>query len=304
MRAPQKRLIVFSDLDGSLLDSSTYAWEEARPAVDALRRLDIPLVLASSKTRGEVAVYAQAMDLRAPFVAENGGVVVVPDGYFGHEVPGAVRGDGFDILPLGVPRRDLVKALGEMAVKIGARVRGFASLGLAEVQRLTGLSGGAARLACDREHDEPFLVDDEGSIAALSAAARDRQLQVTRGGRFFHLTGGSDKGRAARVLMGLFEAVGRSHTSIGLGDAPNDLSLLTAVQHPIVIPRPDGTADPTLTESLPGARVAPRSGPAGWNAAVLAVLRGEPLPTAGGQKEGAPSVEVERDHHEAGQAPS
>jgi mannosyl-3-phosphoglycerate phosphatase len=187
-------------------------------------------------------------------------------------------------MPLGVPRRDLVRALAEMALKIGARVRGFASLGLAEVQRLTGLSGGAARLALDREHDEPFVMEDEANVAALSAAARDRKLKITRGGRFFHLTGGSDKGRAARVLVGLFEAAGRRLNSIGLGDAPNDLAMLAAVQQPIVIPRPDGTADPALAEALPGAQVAPRPGPAGWNHAVLSVLRGEALPRAGDSK--------------------
>ena len=84
--------------------------------------------------------------------------------------------------------------------------------------------------------------------------------------------------------MGLFEAAGRRLTSIGLGDAPNDLAMLAAVQHPIVIPRPDGTADPALAEGLPGAQVAPRCGPGGWNEAVLAVLRGEDLPRAGGPK--------------------
>jgi mannosyl-3-phosphoglycerate phosphatase len=279
MTAPQ-RLIVFSNLGGSLLDSETWAWEEARPAVDMLRRLDIPLVLASSRTRGEVAVHAHDLDLKTPFVAENGGVVVVPEGYFGHQVPGSETRDGYDVLALGVPRRDLAKALGEMAAKIGARVKGFASLGLSEVQRLTGLSGGAARLTLEREHDEPFLVEDEASVPALTEAAKERKLKVTRGGRFFHLSGGSDKGRAARVLMGLFEAAGRRLSSIGLGDAPNDLAMLTAVQQPIVIPRPDGTADPALAEGLPGAQIAPRPGPAGWNAAVLAVLRGERLPAA------------------------
>jgi mannosyl-3-phosphoglycerate phosphatase len=279
MTATHRRLIVFSDLDGSLLDPETYAWEEARPAVETLKRLGIPLVLASSKTRSEVAVHARSMDLRAPFVAENGGVVVVPEGYFGHPVPGSEPHDGYEVLALGVPRRDLVKALAEMAAKIGARVKGFASLRLAEVQRLTGLSRGAARLALDREHDEPFVIEDEANVAALSAAARERRLKVTRGGRFFHLSGGSDKGRAARVLMGLFEAAGRRLDSVGLGDAPNDLAMLTAVQQPIVIPRPDGTADPALAESLPGAQMAPSPGPEGWNAAVLAVLRGERLPT-------------------------
>ena len=275
-----QRLIVFSSLDGSLLDSETRAWEAARPALDVLRRLEIPVVLTSSQTRGEVAAHARAMDLATPFVAESGGAIVVPAGYFGHKVPGSQTRDGYDVLPLGVPRRDLARALAEMATKIGARVRGIASLGLSEVQRLTGLSRGAVRLALEREHDETFVVEDEASLAALAEAARERKLRVRRGRRFFHLSGGTDKGRAARVLMGLFEAAGRRLVSIGLGDAPNDLSLLTAVQQPIVIPGPDGTADPALAESLPGAQLAPRPGPAGWNAAVLAVLRGERLPAA------------------------
>jgi len=275
-----QRLIVFSSLDGSLLDSETRAWEAARPALDVLRRLEIPVVLTSSQTRGEVAAHARAMDLATPFVAESGGAIVVPAGYFGHKVPGSQTHDGYDVLPLGVPRRDLARALAEMATKIGARVRGIASLGLSEVQRLTGLSRGAVRLALEREHDETFVVEDEASLAALAEAARERKLRVRRGRRFFHLSGDTDKGRAARVLMGLFEAAGRRLVSIGLGDAPNDLSLLTAVQQPIVIPGPDGTADPALAESLPGAQLAPRPGPAGWNAAVLAVLRGERLPAA------------------------
>lgn len=280
MNAPPQRLIVFSSLDGSLLDSETRAWDEARPALDVLRRLEIPVVLTSSKTRSEVAAHARAMELLAPFVAESGGAVVVPEGYFGHKVPGSETRDGYDVLFLGVPRRDLTRALAEMATKIGARVRGIASLGLSEVQRLTGLSSGAARLALEREHDEAFVVDDESSLAALAEAAGERKLSVRRGRRFFHLSGGTDKGRAARVLMGLFEAAGRRVTSIGLGDAPNDLAMLTAVQQPIVIPGPDGTADPALADNLPGAQLAPRPGPAGWNAAVLSVVRGERLPAA------------------------
>ena len=280
MNAPPQRLIVFSSLDGSLLDSETRTWEEARPALDVLRRLEVPVVLTSSQTRGEVAAHARAMELGTPFVAESGGAVVVPEGYFGHKVPGSETRDGYDVLSLGVPRRDLARALAEMATKIGTRVRGIASLGLSEVQRLTGLSGGAARLALEREHDETFVVEVEASLAALAEAAGERQLRVRRGRRFFHLSGGTDKGRAAHVLMGLFEAAGRRLTSIGLGDAPNDLTLLTAVQQPIVIPRSDGTADPALAEGLPGAQLAPRPGPAGWNAAVLSVLRGDRLPAA------------------------
>jgi phosphoglycolate phosphatase-like HAD superfamily hydrolase len=43
--APPKRLfpIVFSDLDGTLLDHETYLFDAAQPALNALKARDIPL---------------------------------------------------------------------------------------------------------------------------------------------------------------------------------------------------------------------------------------------------------------------
>ena len=45
------KLIVYTDLDGSLLDGTSYSYEAATPALTALREQGIPLVLVSSKTR-------------------------------------------------------------------------------------------------------------------------------------------------------------------------------------------------------------------------------------------------------------
>ena len=99
-----------------------------------------------------------------------------------------------------------------------------------------------------------------------------RGLRLHRGGRFFHLTGASDKGRALRVLLGLLAAEGRLYHTVGLGDAPNDLAFLEAVDEAILVPRPDGRVHEGLANALPRARHAPAPGPAGWNAAVLDLL--------------------------------
>ncbi|MFQ5696467.1 MAG: mannosyl-3-phosphoglycerate phosphatase, partial [Terriglobia bacterium] len=48
------RLIVFTDLDATLLDHQTYSWAAAEPALRRLRLLGIPLVFCTSKTRAEV----------------------------------------------------------------------------------------------------------------------------------------------------------------------------------------------------------------------------------------------------------
>jgi hypothetical protein len=60
---------------------------------------------------------------------------------------------------------------------------------------------------------------------------------------------------------------------VGLGDSANDVGMLREVHRPILVPRPDGNVDEALLAALPEAEQAPAPGPAGWNAAVLGVLR-------------------------------
>ena len=74
--------IVFSDLDGTLLDGDDYSHDQALPALRLLRRRNIPLVLCTSKTRAEVEFHRRRLANRDPFVVENGGAVYVPEGYF------------------------------------------------------------------------------------------------------------------------------------------------------------------------------------------------------------------------------
>lgn len=262
-------LVVFTDLDATLLDEATYSFDPAREALAALTERHIPLVLCSSKTRAEMERWALALGTSWPLVAENGGSILW-----------AQRG-GYRAQPRGTPRSQLVSALADIAVETGSVLRGFASLSLDEVEALTGLGPAAAGEAMAREHDEPFLLE-AGDVAAVAAAAERRGLRVTRGGRFHHLTGPADKGGAVGEILATYRADGPPVTGVALGDAANDLSMLTAVDRPIVVPRPDGAPDAGLARSLPHAELAPAPGPEGWNAAVLAVLRGERLPSVRG----------------------
>ena len=58
-------LLVATDLDGCLLDEETYSYEAARPALDALARRRVPLVLCSSKTRAEMQPLARELGSRS-----------------------------------------------------------------------------------------------------------------------------------------------------------------------------------------------------------------------------------------------
>jgi mannosyl-3-phosphoglycerate phosphatase family protein len=272
--------LVVTDLDACLLDEQTYSYDAALPALHALAERGVPLVLCSSKTRAEMLPLARALPATGPFIVENGGAIVVPRGHL-PRLAGRRDSDGYRHVMLGTGRDALVRALAEMAEAAGARVRGFSSMSGADLVALTGLDPEAAERALQREYDEPFILES-GEEERLSRGAAARGLRLTRGGRFHHLLGPVDKGRALRRLLALYAAEGRRFASVALGDSPNDVSMLQAADRPIVIPRPDGRPHPDLAAALPEAEVAPEPGPSGWSRAVLAVLGGKRLPRAGG----------------------
>ncbi|MFB3855430.1 MAG: HAD-IIB family hydrolase [Vicinamibacterales bacterium] len=273
-----RRLVVFTDLDGSLIDERTYSFEPAAAALQALARAGVQVIPVTSKTRAELEVLAGELDIRGPWIVENGGAVVVPRDRAETVPAGAFEEAGdYLVLPLGVAREQLVAALREMESEVGTVLVGFSNMDRESITELTGLSGAAADRAMAREYDEPFLPIEGGALERLSCIAAERGLIVTRGGRFFHLTGGVDKGQAVRRLLALLRG-GSRLASVGLGDSPNDLSMLLAVDRPIVVPRPGGRADRFLAERLPRAELAPHPGPRGWQEAVLGVLGGRVLP--------------------------
>lgn len=274
-------VVVFSDLDGCLLDSEHYDHTPALPALRALERACWGLVACTGKSRAELDVLVELLNLRHPFIVENGGAIVFPPGVFGDGVPGARAVGDRQVLGLGAPRSALIAALRECAAEAQVRVRGFADMDVAELVRASGLSPDAARLALRREHDEPFLVDEPRDLPRLAAAAARRGLVLRSGGRFWHLTGGCDKGLATRTLRALYRRAGADPHAIGIGDAETDVTLLQAVDRRVLMRRRDGSVEPALSAAFPDAECAPQAGPHGWNLAMLALLEDRPLARLG-----------------------
>lgn len=74
-----KNFIIFTDLDGTLLDYNTYSFEPALPALQLLKEKGIPLIICSSKTRKEIEYYRKKLDNLHPFISENGGGIFIPE---------------------------------------------------------------------------------------------------------------------------------------------------------------------------------------------------------------------------------
>lgn len=265
-------IVILSDLDGTLLDARDYSFRPAREALREIERLAIPLVLVSSKTRTEIEAVRGDLDNHHPFISENGGAMFIPVGYFFPPVPESRERDGYLVVELGTSYERLCAFLDRSAAEGNFRVRGFHSFDPEEVARLTGLKPDQASRAKEREYDEPFLFEGTPKEwGLLRQRAESEGLTLTRGGRFAHVTGPNDKGKAARILLNLYRARSPEIRSVAIGDAVNDLPLLEAADRAILVQKPDGFYDPEVR--IPGLIRAPAPGPVGWNEAVLKIIR-------------------------------
>jgi mannosyl-3-phosphoglycerate phosphatase len=261
------KTVIFTDLDGTLLHPKTYSFLEAAPALELIRERNIPLVLCSSKTRAEIEVYRKRLLNEHPFVVENGGAIFMPRGYF--PFLRATSDNEYLVTSFGKTYEEIRKAFVRMREMQGVPVKGFGDMTTEEVAALTGLPLEEASLARERDYGEPFIFEKSIDESFLKAV-KQNGLYWTRG-RLFYLSGDHDKGRAVRLLTQWYECQHGMITTIGLGDALNDVFLLQEVDHPVLVQKEDGSYDSGI--ELPGLIRAQGIGPAGWNRAILELLR-------------------------------
>lgn len=233
-------LIVITDLDGTLLGHESYSFAAAAPALDLIRELQIELVIVTSKTRAEASGIRARLDLPGPDIVENGSWS---------------RDYGW-----------LCSMLEETAAETGVTVRGFHEMTVEEISEATGLSAGVAALAAQRQYSEPFSVLDESRAPELLAALAGKGFQWTRGGRFYHVFERGGKAAAVEELLNRFPG----STSVGLGDAPNDIGFLQLVGYPVIVNSPRAGE---MVTALPRATVTRLPAPEGWSEALLPLLR-------------------------------
>ncbi|WP_419835079.1 HAD-IIB family hydrolase [Endozoicomonas atrinae] len=265
MEAKTPRILVFTDLDGSLLDHDNYSWAVAQPALKLLYEREIPVIFNTSKTLAEAVVIQREMGFEQPFITENGMVTTIPAGCFR---------DSCETEPThffhGQPYRSIRRVLSNIRRQYGFRFKGFGDLTEKQVAEVTGLSIGEASKAMARKASEPLVwLDSHSALPEFVELLESEGLHLTRGGRFYHVSGKGNKGLALHALLKKYrqEYPEDSFTTCALGDGMNDLPMLEAVDYPVLIRSEHGLAPDVshIVEVVETSGV----GPEGWNQAIL-----------------------------------
>ncbi len=246
----KNKTIIFTDLDGTLLNHEDYSFDEALEMLSFIKAHKIPLIFTTSKTKEECEILQEKIGLDVPFIVENGACIF-----------GLKGGD----VQLGL-HYSKIRAFMD-SVKEAFAINAFSDMSVEAVMEHTDFSYDLASMAKRRDFSEPFLIHDERKLTALEKLAEAQGMKILKGGRFYHCVGiNQDKGKAVSKVLEHYH----DSYSIGLGDNYNDVDMLRVVDTPILIPHHEGKY---IDVEIPNLIKALHKGSLGWNETLKKILK-------------------------------
>lgn len=270
------QILIFTDLDGSLLDHNNYSFEPAVPLLQELDERSIPVICCTSKTLAELLPLRESLNNRHPFIVENGAGVFIPKAYFAgldarelldteEQWPQLMSDiEGYWGFSFCQSRAHWQRLLQQLPPNMQSNYRSFQSMGAQGIVEATGLTIEKAEQANQRLFSEPLLwLDSEEVKGSMAKQLKQQGANVLQGGRFMHISGACNKATALNWLAALYKRnCSAPISSIAIGDSDNDISMLEVADRALVIRSP-AHAPPQLERSEQ-VYLSNAFGPDGW----------------------------------------
>lgn len=260
-----KKTLVFTDLDGTLMDHYSYKTEDAEDTIVALKFHGIAIIPNTSKTLAEILLIRQQLHLTSPFIIENGAAVYIPVNYFKKQPAGTQLQGDFWVKPFCQDKAHWLSLLTEHAAQFSAGFEGFSQLTETQLAELTGLSIEQATMAKQRQYGEPLnWLGSKQVLAEFIIHMQKLGANILQGGRFVHVSGHADKGQAQRWLAKQYHENNPAEEiqTIALGDSDNDSAMLETATIAVQIRSP--VHDFPQLKRQHDVYQSQQYGPAGW----------------------------------------
>lgn len=152
----------------------------------------------------------------------------------------------------------------------------FTDLGVDGIMKATGLPEEQARQSADRHFGEPVQWrGSEQSLQRFCEAVSELGGNTLVGGRFVHVSGATDKGKALQWLAQCYSDQWQAKvTTVALGDGGNDVAMLATADYPIIVRSPTNPPPqlPTSARNQERLIITQHTAPQGWVEGVSQVL--------------------------------
>jgi mannosyl-3-phosphoglycerate phosphatase len=264
-------LVIFSDLDDTLFAPHRLSIDqETRRRIGLIRRQQIPLVFASSRTRAEFEVFQHELGIAQPFICENNAAVCVPRKYFRFAVAHDRDVSGHEVIEFGKPYNDIVATLHHLSAQLDIDVLALSEMSVEELALECRVTMSQARLAKKREYSERFRILDDrrGSVLRLITALDLAGLVCTSRGRH-HWIGVNRYDAAGTHLRGLFRRAFGEVVTVAFCDHATATPLLHQADIPLVVPSVSSDQTKLLLARAPMAHLCAADSIGAWAEVIL-----------------------------------
>jgi mannosyl-3-phosphoglycerate phosphatase len=171
------RVVVFTSVDGTLLDARTFEAGSSRETVRRLRDAGIPVIPVSVMTLDEIAPIAADLGLGTAMIIEAGSAIVRWSDH------------SWQVEPCGPSAETLLEVVSDIERRSGASLLIYSVMPETDAAQLSGRSGEMLRASTHRCFSEPFIIE-RGDAEAVARAAAEIGFSIRRRAR----------GRGDRVL--------------------------------------------------------------------------------------------------------
>ncbi len=245
-----KPLLIFTDLDGSLLNHDDYNYNAAAPWLKILEQYKVPVIPTTSKTYSELKLFRHKTNNNHPFIVENGAAIYIPKGYFKTQPDDTCTKGDYWVKENVQNRQHWQQLLNNLPKQYTEQFTSFANAGVQGIMDMTGLDKENAVLAAQREYGEPIQWHgDQEMLSSCLEILTSQGANTLKGGRFYHISGNCDKGQALKWLQQAYEHESKPKTydTLSIGDSGNDIAMLEASHYACVV-HSDKHSAPKLSE--------------------------------------------------------
>ena len=225
----KKKIIIFTDLDGSLLDKKTFKFDIIEDYFKELISSGIIIILNSSKTESELLDFNKQNNLNLSFISENGSSI--------HGL-NKIHQNLPDKVIISRSKNEIQKIYDKnISLDLKNKIVPILELNIDEQKEIFGLPLDKLSLATKRMYSIPVLfkgtdIDRNNFFKVIN----DIGLTAQSGGRIINVCDNTNKSKAMfKTLQLLKKELNTEIITIGVGDNENDIEMLRQVDFPCLV---------------------------------------------------------------------
>jgi len=259
----KSKIIIFTDLDGTLLDRDTFKFDKILSYLKELILKDICIIPNSSKTRQEVEVFNKELDENLSFVVENGSAIYNLN---------LINSSFPEKISLSREHDEILKVFdGKISSKFKSKCKFIKNLDIKKQMGVLGLPKEKIKASLNREYSVPFLFEGSKSDKIdLFKSVNDVGLSLQEGGRVINLCDKVSKSKAMKNVVKVIKKITKEKLfTIGIGDNYNDLDMLKNSDIPCLVFNDKFTLERI---NINNCLVSKKPAPEGWKEVVKLAL--------------------------------